>query len=162
MAASQQEPIAIIGSACRFPGSSDTPSRLWELLRSPRDLLERVPAERFDAFAYYHPNSSHHGTTDCQQSYFLDEDVSRLDNTFFNIQPAEAEAIDPQQRLLMETVYDSLCASGQTTEGLRGSSTGVYVGVMCDDWSQISNRDWDLIHTYAATGTSRCIIRTLQ
>ncbi|GES65928.1 putative polyketide synthase [Aspergillus terreus] len=158
MAASQQEPIAIIGSACRFPGSSDTPSKLWELLRSPRDLLKRVPAERFDASAYYHPDSSHHGTTDCQESYFLDEDVSQFDNAFFNIQPAEAEAIDPQQRLLMETVYDSLCASGQTIEGLRGSSTGVYVGVMCDDWSQISNRDWDLIHTYAATGTSRCII----
>ncbi|KAL5356525.1 hypothetical protein BJX96DRAFT_171691 [Aspergillus floccosus] len=158
MATSQQEPIAIIGSACRFPGSSDTPSKLWELLRSPRDLLKRVPAERFDASAYYHPDSSHHGTTDCQESYFLEENVSQFDNTFFNIQPAEAEAIDPQQRLLMETVYDSLCASGQTIEGLRGSSTGVYVGVMCDDWSQISNRDWDLIHTYAATGTSRCII----
>ena len=50
------------------------------------------------------------------------------------------------------------CAAGQTIEGLRGSPTAVYVGVMCDDWSQISNRDWDLIHIYAATGTSRCII----
>ncbi|KAI1414159.1 putative equisetin synthetase [Hypoxylon sp. FL1857] len=158
MAPSHQEPIAVIGSACRFPGSSDTPSKLWELLQSPRDLLKRVPADRFDASAYYHPDSSHHGTTDCQESYFLDEDLSQFDSGFFNIQPAEVEAIDPQQRLLMETVYDSLCAAGQTIEGLRGSSTGVYVGVMCDDWSQISNRDWDLIHIYAATGTSRCII----
>lgn len=108
MATSQQEPIAIIGSACRFPGSSDTPSKLWELLRSPRDLLKRVPADRFDASAYYHPDSGHHGTTDCQESYFLDEDLSQFDGAFFNILPAETEAIDPQQRLLMETVYDSL------------------------------------------------------
>lgn len=50
------------------------------------------------------------------------------------------------------------CAAGQTIEGLRGSPTAVYVGVMCDDWAQISNRDWDLVQTYAATGTSRCII----
>ncbi len=108
MAQSEHELIAIIGTACRFPGGSNSPSKLWELLKSPRDLQQLVPADRFDSTAYYHPDASHHGTTDCQASYFLDENIAEFDHGFFNILPTEAEAIDPQQRLLMETVYDSL------------------------------------------------------
>ncbi|RKK07595.1 Polyketide synthase-nonribosomal peptide synthetase [Fusarium oxysporum f. sp. cepae] len=158
MAVPEQEPIAIIGMACRFPGGSDSPSKLWDLLQSPRDLSKRVPVERFDTTGFYHTNGSQHGATDAPNAYFIEEDVTRFDNTFFNIQPAEAEAIDPQQRLVMETVYDSLCAGGQTIESLRGSNTAVYVGMMCDDWAQLINRDWDLAPTYAATGDSRAII----
>ena len=152
------EPIAIIGSGCRFPGHSDTPSKLWELLRKPRDLLTEIPADRFHAKAFYHPDPEHHGTTDVQKSYFLSDDVYRFDAPFFGIQPKEADSIDPQQRLLMETVYESLCAAGQTIEGLRGSSTAVYVGLMCDDWSGMLGRDWDSFPTYTATGISRSIM----
>ncbi|KAF9768361.1 Hybrid PKS-NRPS synthetase fsa1 [Fusarium sp. DS 682] len=158
MAVPEQEPIAIIGMACRFPGGSDSPSKLWDLIQSPRDLSKRVPAERFDPTGFYHTNGSQHGASNAPNAYFIEEDVTRFDNTFFNIQPAEAEAIDPQQRLVMETVYDSLCAGGQTIERLRGSNTAVYVGMMCDDWAQLVNRDWDLAPTYAATGDSRAII----
>ncbi|KUJ22238.1 BcPKS5, polyketide synthase [Mollisia scopiformis] len=158
MAAVEQEPIAVIGMACRFPGSSNSPSKLWDLLRSPRDLSKRVPTDRFDVTGFHHSNGSHHGATDATNAYFIEEDVNQFDSTFFNIQPAEAEAIDPQQRLLMETVYDSISAGGQPIETLRGTNTAVYVGLMCDDWSQIVCRDWDLMPTYAATGTSRAII----
>lgn len=105
---SQHEPIAIVGTACRFPGGADSPSKLWELLKAPHDLLKYTPADRFDSTAFYHPNSIHHGTSNCKESYFLEEDIWKFDGVFFNIQPAEIEAIDPQQRLLMETVYDSL------------------------------------------------------
>ena len=104
----KQEPIAVIGMAYRFPGGSSSPSKLWDLLRAPRDLAQRVPADRFDSTGYFHPNGSHHGATDCRNAYFLEEDVTRFDNAFFNIQPGEAEATDPQQRLLMETIYESL------------------------------------------------------
>lgn len=152
------EPIAVIGSGCRFPGNSDTPSKLWELLRSPRDLLRQVPPERYDAEAFYHPDPKHHGTTDVRKSYFLNEDPASFDNGFFNIQPGEAEAIDPQQRLLMETVYDSLCAAGQTIEGLRGSPTAVYVGLMCDDWSGVISNDLEVFPQYGATGMARSIM----
>lgn len=102
------EPIAVIGMACRFPGGADSPSKLWDLLQSPRHLSTRVPSDRFDITGFHHTNGSHHGATDATNAYFLEEDVTKFDNSFFNIQPAEAEAIDPQQRLLMETVYDSL------------------------------------------------------
>ncbi|KAJ5710181.1 lovastatin nonaketide synthase [Penicillium malachiteum] len=135
MTTANAEPIALIGSAFRFPGDSDTPSKLWELLRNPRDLLRKVPEDRFDADSFYHPDGRHHGTSNVRHSYFLDQDPGEFDNGFFNIPAAEAEAIDPQQRILMETVYDSLCAAGQTIEELRGSPTSVFVGLMCDDWS---------------------------
>ncbi|CAG8958684.1 hypothetical protein HYFRA_00011526 [Hymenoscyphus fraxineus] len=152
------EPIAIIGSGCRFPGDTNTPSKLWELLKSPRDLLRQIPPERYDAEAFYNPDPKHHGTTDVRQSYFLNEDPASFDHGFFNIQPGEAEAVDPQQRMLMETVYDSLCAAGQTIEGLRGTPTAVYVGLMCDDWSGMITKDLEVFPQYGATGIARSII----
>ncbi|KAK4033573.1 BcPKS5, polyketide synthase [Parachaetomium inaequale] len=153
-----QEPIAVIGMACRFPGGCDSPSKLWDLLRAPRDLTQRIPADRFDIAGFYHSNGSHHGATDAQKAYFLEQDVTQFDNAFFNVPAAEAEAMDPQQRLLMETVYDSLCAAGQKVEDLRGSDTAAYVGLMCDDWAQVMARDWDQLPTYVATGVSRAIV----
>ncbi|EMT72749.1 Lovastatin nonaketide synthase [Fusarium odoratissimum] len=155
---SDNEPIAVIGSACRFPGDSSSPSKLWDLLKAPRDLLTKVPSNRYNADAFYHADSKHHGTTNVRHSYFLNEDPASFDNNFFNIQPGEAEAIDPQQRLLMEVVYQGLCASGQTIEGLRGSSTSVYVGVMCDDWNGILTRDLEVFPQYGATGMARSIM----
>ncbi|KXX77494.1 Nonribosomal peptide synthetase 14 [Madurella mycetomatis] len=155
---STQEPIALIGSACRFPGGCNTPSKLWELLRKPRDLLKKVPKNRFDIDAFYHPDATHHGTTDVQHSYFLDEDPAEFDAQFFGIQPMESDSIDPQQRMLLETVYDSLNAAGLPMERLKGSSTAVYVGLMCDDWSGILTKDWDSFPTYTATGMARSII----
>jgi hybrid polyketide synthase/nonribosomal peptide synthetase ACE1 len=102
------------GTACRFPGSSNTPSKLWELLREPRDLLQKVPKKRrWHPEAFYHKDPEHYGTSDVKSSYFLDDDPAKFDNTFFNIQPCECEAIDPQQRMLMETVYDSLWLPGK-------------------------------------------------
>lgn len=156
---SPPEPIAIVGSACRFPGSSDTPSKLWELLREPRDLLQTVEAgRRFDPNAFYNSDPEHHGTTNVQASYFLDEDPAKFDNGFFNIQQAESEAMDPQQRMLMETVYDSLSASGHSIEGLRGSSTAITVGLMGDDWSGMTYKDWENVPQYSATGVGRSIM----
>lgn len=152
------EPIAIIGSACRFPGDIETPSKLWELLKTPRDLLRQIPPDRFDAEAFYHANGHHHGTSNVRHSYFIDQDPAAFDNGFFNIPASEAEAIDPQQRMLMETVYDSLCAGGQTIEGLRGSPTSVFVGVMCGDWEGMLGRDLETYPQYGATGTGRSIM----
>lgn len=154
----KNEPIAIIGSACRFPGGCDTPSKLWDLLQKPRDLLRSIPEDRFNIKAFYHPDPTHHGTTNVQTSYFLDQDVAQFDAKFFGIPPKEAESIDPQQRLLMETVYDGLCAAGLPMEQLRGSSTAVYIGQMCDDWSQMVQKDIDEIPTYTGTGSARSIM----
>ncbi|RDW63789.1 polyketide synthase [Coleophoma cylindrospora] len=156
------EPIAIIGSGCRFPGGADTPSKLWSLLHHPRDLSSEPPASRFDVNSFYHPVGTHHGTTDAKKSYWLDEsdgsNVAQFDAGFFNIQAGEADAMDPQQRLLLEVVYDGLCAAGQPMEKLHGSDTAVYVGLMSDDWSTMLTRDWDTLPRYTATGLERGIV----
>ena len=152
------EPIAIVGSGCRFPGGSSSPSSLWELLYRPRDILKEIPKERFDITGYYHPDGAHHGTTNVRQSYMLEEDIRLFDAQFFNIKPTEADSIDPMQRILLETVYESVESAGLTIEGLKGSDTAVYVGVMYDDWNDILLRDTNALPTYFATGVARSII----
>lgn len=71
----------------------------------------------------------------------LEEDVTQFDTEFFGIKPVEAKAIDPQQRLLMETVYEGLESAGLTIDSLRGSNTGVFVGLMCGDYEASLLRD---------------------
>ncbi|KAJ4419199.1 putative Hybrid PKS-NRPS biosynthetic cluster [Gnomoniopsis sp. IMI 355080] len=152
------EPVAIVGSACRFPGGASSPAALWELLKSPTDLSSEIPADRFDTATFYHPDGSHHGTTNVRHAYLLKEDVCLFDAAFFNISPNEADSIDPQQRLLLETVYEALEAGGHTLEALKGSDTAVYAGTMTADYNDTVTRDHNSMPTYFATGTSRAII----
>jgi hybrid polyketide synthase/nonribosomal peptide synthetase ACE1 len=152
------EPIAIVGSACRFPGEATSPSKLWELLKDPRDVLTEIPKIRFNPDAFYHPDSSHHGTSNVRHSYVLSDDHRLFDAQFFGTKPVEANAIDPQQRLLLETVYESLEAGGLPMEKLQGSDTGVYVGLMTNDYSDLIGRDIQSIPAYFASGTARSIL----
>ncbi|RAH47735.1 putative polyketide synthase [Aspergillus brunneoviolaceus CBS 621.78] len=156
--ARRNEPIAIVGSGCRFPGSASSPSKLWELLKTPRDLGRKVPKERFNVDAFYHPDGAHHGRTNARFAYFLDEDPYTFDPSFFNIPPNEVDTIDPQQRLLLETVYEGLSSAGLKVEDLRGSPTAVYVGMMQRDFLDHQNYDLDALNIYAATGTSASIL----
>lgn len=152
------EPVAIVGSACRFPGGASSPSALWKLLESPRDVSVEIPADRFDPTTFYHPDGSHHGTTNVRRSYLLEENIREFDAAFFNISPNEAESIDPQQRILLETVYEALEAGGITLDSLRGSDTAVYAGTMTADYVETITQDHNIRPTYSATGTSRAII----
>ena len=152
------EPIAVVGSGCRFPGGANNRSKLWELLKEPRDLLSRIPKERFNIEAFYHPDGTHHGCTNVQDSYFLSENAQAFDPAFFNIAPSEADCVDPQHRLLLETVYESLCTAGLKVEDLQGSSTAVYVGLMCNDYADVLTYDLDSAPAYTATGSSACIL----
>ncbi|KAI1102905.1 putative polyketide synthase [Jackrogersella minutella] len=151
-----EEPIAIIGSGCRFPGGSSTPSKLWDLLKAPRDVASKI--DRFSAEAFYHKDGSHHGTSNVLHSYLLEEDTRQFDAQFFSIPGSEADGIDPQQRLLMEVVYEALESSGHQIEELSGSSTAVYVGVMCNDFAHITYHDLESLPKYAATGTASSIL----
>ncbi|KAI0428566.1 PKS-NRPS hybrid [Xylaria sp. FL1042] len=152
------EPIAIIGTGCRFPGQSDSPSKLWDLLRKPRDLLKEIPENRFSTDAFYHPQNHHHGTSNVRHSYLLDEDLRNFDAQFFGINSVEAHSVDPQQRLLLETVYESLESAGLSMKEMQGSDTAVYVGVMSADFTDMVGRDTDTFPTYFATGTARSIL----
>nr|ALQ32891.1 putative polyketide synthase [Fusarium poae] len=154
-----REPIAIIGSSCRFPGSSSSPSKLWDLLRKPHDVIKTFDAERLNLARFYHESGDTHGSTDvAAKSYLLEEDSRLFDTSFFGISPMEAAGMDPQQRILLETVYESFEAAGLTLEQLRGSLTSVHVGVMTSDWANIQARDTETISKYNATGSANSIM----
>ncbi|KAI4158636.1 MAG: hypothetical protein L6R39_000491 [Caloplaca ligustica] len=152
------EPIAVVGSACRFPGKATSPSKLWELLKAPNDLSREIPQERFNVDRFYHPDNMHHGTSNVRHSYVLEEDFKAFDANFFGVKPVEALAMDPQQRLLLETVYEGLEAAGLPVEKLQGSQTGVFVGNMGADYADIVSQDLDTLPTYFASGTARSIL----
>ncbi|PCD25242.1 hypothetical protein AU210_014350 [Fusarium oxysporum f. sp. radicis-cucumerinum] len=153
------EPIAVIGSACRFPGGASSPSKLWSLLQSPKDCLRDFPKDRLNLEAFYNKDGEHHGATDvCNKGYLLEEDSRLFDASFFNVNPAEADGMDPQQRLTLETVYESLEAAGYTIEEMQGSLTAVYLGVMMGDYHDIQSRDPEIINRYHPTGTSKSIL----
>ncbi|RYO81441.1 hypothetical protein DL762_007113 [Monosporascus cannonballus] len=154
---SLNEPVVIIGSACRFPGSLNTPSKLWDFLKQPRDLQSDVPKDRFDIDRFYHPDGSHHGRTNARHGYFLEEDLHAFDAQFFTIQAGEAESMDPQQRLLLESTYDALSSAGLRLTDLKGSNTAVYVGIMTHDFELTKVKDLDHIPTYLATGAATSI-----
>lgn len=152
------EPIAIVGSACRFPGDATSPSKLWDLLQKPRDVISDIPPSRFNVDGFYHPDALHHGATNVRQSYFIKDDHRAFDAQFFGIKPIEANSIDPQQRLLMETTYEALEAAGIPMEKVQGTNTGVYVGLMTGDYADLLGRDIDNFPTYFASGTARSIM----
>ena len=155
---SLHEPIAIVGSSCRFPGNANSPSKLWELLYHPRDLSKRVPESRYNSEAFYHVNGEFHGATNVDKCYWLEEDHRLFDAGFFNIAPREAEVTDPQQRMLLETVYEAMESAGLTLQDLHGSQTSVYVGTMTADYHDVQLRDPAFFSQYMGTGTSRAII----
>lgn len=155
---SPKEPIAIVGSACHFAGDVGSTSKLWELLKEPRDVRCEIPESRFSAQGFHHPDHSHHGRSNVTHSYLLNEDPKAFDAEFFGVNPIEARAMDPQQRMLLETVYEALESGGMTIENLRGSDTSVFAGVMCGDYEAMLLRDLDEIPTYFAVGTSRAVL----
>jgi hybrid polyketide synthase/nonribosomal peptide synthetase ACE1 len=119
------EPIAIVGSACRFPGNVSSPSALWDLLVNPKDVVSPIPNDRFSSQGFYHKNGQYHGHTNVNKSYLLsgENNVRRFDAQFFGLPPLEANSLDPQVRLLLETVFEALEDGGQPMESLRGSET---------------------------------------
>ncbi|KAM7193012.1 hypothetical protein V8F33_008060 [Rhypophila sp. PSN 637] len=156
----QPEPIAVIGTACRFPGEANTPSKLWSLLRSPTELLTPIPADQFSSPGYYHPDGTYHGHTHARSGYFLSpHDAHRVfDARLFGINANEANVLDPQVRLALETVYEAISTAGYSIEAFKGSDTSVFAGCMLGEYERLMLRDEDAIGTYHATGTARAIV----
>ncbi|KAI2602000.1 beta-ketoacyl synthase domain-containing protein [Hypoxylon sp. NC1633] len=152
------EPIAIVGSSCRFAGGATSPAKLWDVLCETPDLSREVPPERFSAKAFYHPDGEYHGTTNSIKAYWLEQDHRVFDAGFFNITPLEAEAIDPQQRLLLEIVYEAMESAGYSLSTWSGENVAVFSGVMTADYDTLSQRDELSTSQYYATGNARSII----
>jgi acyl transferase domain-containing protein/NADP-dependent 3-hydroxy acid dehydrogenase YdfG len=135
----QQDGIAIVGLSGRLPGSSDLNS-FWENLCNNKDMITEIPTERWDWRAYYGNPLEERKRTKVKWGGFI-SDIDKFDPLFFGISPQEAELMDPQQRILLEEVYHALEDACISPDSLKGSNTGVFVGVSTADYSMLQSKN---------------------
>jgi polyene macrolide polyketide synthase len=156
-AQASEEPIAIVGMACRFPGGVSSPRELWELVVEGRDGITGFPADRgWDLARLYHPDPDHAGTSYVREGGFL-HDAGDFDPVFFGMSPREAIATDPQQRLLLETAWEALEDAGIDPSTLRGSPTGMFAGLSSADYAFGFGEPDDGLEGYRMTGVAASV-----
>ncbi len=150
------EPIAVIGMGCRFP-KADGPAAFWSLLSGGIDAIEEVPGVRWSLDEFYDPDATTPGKMSTRWGGFLDR-VDEFDADFFGISPREAIRVDPQQRVLLEVSWEALENAGIPPVSLAESRTGVYVGVISNDYALLQSNDLTDMDVFSGTGLSHAII----
>ncbi|MBL1102777.1 type I polyketide synthase, partial [Streptomyces coffeae] len=156
--AALDEPIAIVGMGCRFPGGARSPMDLWDLVVAGRDAIGEMPTDRhWELDALFHPDPEHLGTSYVREGGFLYE-AGEFDAAFFGISPREAIAMDPQQRLLLETAWETFEHAGLDRDTLNGSTTGVFAGVTSQDYLSLTGDTASEVEGYVATGNIGSVV----
>jgi acyl transferase domain-containing protein len=148
-------PVAVIGMGCRFPGGANDPEAFWKILDREMDVIGEIPPDRWDWQRYYDADVHAPGKMVTRYGGFLDG-MKGFDAGFFGIAPPEALALDPQQRLLLEVSWQTLERAGLAPDRLKGSKTGVFIGMGSRDYHQahLGAGDLNRINEYSATGVA--------
>ncbi|WP_424810308.1 SDR family NAD(P)-dependent oxidoreductase [Rhodococcus sp. 27YEA15] len=157
--ATADEPIAIVGMSCRYPGGVENPDQLWELIAGRVDAITPIPGDRgWDLDHLYDTDPGKPGKIYTREGGFL-QTAGDFDAAFFGIGPREAAAMDPQQRLLLEASWEALEDAGIDPTSLRGSDTAVYAGVMYQDYGYLARDAADgAAEGYLATGSAGSVV----
>ncbi|WP_244291307.1 type I polyketide synthase [Streptomyces subrutilus] len=148
------EPIAIVGMACRLPGGVAGPGDLWQLVSEGRDAVAGFPEDRgWELDGLFHPDPDHPGTSYCDQGGFL-RGAGQFDAGFFGISPREALAMDPQQRLLLETSWEALEGAGIDPVSLKGTDVGVFSGVCSQGYGSGGGAIAPELESFTGTGVA--------
>lgn len=151
-----QADIAVIGMAGRFPGAQNY-EEFWQNLREGRSGIQEIPRERWDWTAFWGEPKTESNKSNSKWGGFI-EAVSDFDAGFFNISPREAEAMDPQQRIMLELTWACLEDAGLRPAQLAGKNVGVYIGVFNFDYKELQEKKFRIIETYHSTGTASAVI----
>ncbi|XP_038057579.1 phenolphthiocerol/phthiocerol polyketide synthase subunit C-like [Patiria miniata] len=154
----QNQKVAIVGIGCRYGNGIDNVKKFWEMLVKGLDCTTSVPADRFDASYFLSPGEKRAGKMYIKNGGYISQDPYMFDRQFFHMPPDEAAHLDPQVRLLLEVTWEALENAGIPASYIRGSKTGVYMGVTAQEYSSFACTPVHNMNQYSNSGTNSCMV----